>query len=132
MTAVEVGTELPVRTTRIEPGRMKVFSLLTDDSNPIHWDREAVVALGLGDRLVNQGGLNVGYVVNAVADWAGGHDRIVSVRVRFLGTVREGDEVRAGGVVSGIDGGIATIDAHLLGPEGERVIVGTVRVVAPE
>lgn len=131
MSPFEVGTEIPVQVTMIEPARMKVFSLLTDDPNPIHWDRDAVEALGLGDCLINQGGLNVGYVINAVADWAGGPDRIREVRVRFLGNVFEGEEVRAGGTVTAIDDGLATVDVWLLGPDDSKAVGGTIRLVAP-
>jgi len=131
MSAAEVGTEIPVRVTVIDAGRMKVFSLLTDDPNPIHWDREAVQALGLGDLLINQGGLNVGYVVNAVAEWAGGPDRIREVAVRFLGNVYEGEEVRAGGTVKALDDGLATLDVWLERPDGSRAVGGTIRVLAP-
>lgn len=129
MTAI--GAELPVRTTTVKAARMKVFSLLTNDPNPIHWDPDAVTALGLGDRLINQGGLNVGYVITAVADWAGGPERIVDVKVRFLGNVFDGEEVRAGGTVRAVEDGIATIDVWLMRPDDTVAIRGTIRAIAP-
>lgn len=130
MSAVEVDTQIPEQVTRIEPGRMQVFSLLTDDPNPIHWDRQAVQDLGLGDLLINQGGLNVGYVITAVADWAGGPERIRDVRVRFMGNVFEGEQVRAGGRVTALDDGVATVEVWLLRPDDSKAVGGTIRVAA--
>lgn len=130
--SVHVGTEIPLRSTVVDAGSMKVFSLLTDDPNPIHWDRAAVAALGLGDRLINQGGLNVAYVINAVSEWAGGADRIVNVSVRFRGNVLEDDTVTAVGVITAIDDGIATIEVVLTGPNDSTVIAGSIRTRLPE
>lgn len=128
---VEIGAQIPSRVTTIDANRMKIFSLLTDDPNPIHWDREAVATLGLGDKLINQGGLNVGYVISAVAEWAGGADKIVSVKVRFRGNVLENDEVVARGTVTAIDDGVATIDVALTGPNDTKVISGTIKAIVP-
>lgn len=128
MSAVAVGTELPERTFTVDSGRMKVFSLVTDDPNPIHWDPDAVAELGLGDKLINQGGLNVAYVLNAVADWAGSPARITSFTVRFLGNVLENQQVTAGGVVTAVDGDVATLDVWLQNAEGVKSVGGTATV----
>lgn len=129
---VQVGDQIPSRSTVVDAGRMKVFSLLTDDPNPIHWDRDAVAALGLGDKLINQGGLNVGYVINAVSDWAGGSDRIVSVNVRFRSNVLEGEEVVSSGTITEIEDGVATIEVALVSPTGANVISGTIKARVPD
>src|SRR5262249_33541710 len=58
----------------------------------------AVESLGLGDRAVNQGPSNVGYVLNMLATL----DERVSVErlgIRFLANVFAGDVVLAGGTV---------------------------------
>jgi acyl dehydratase len=121
-------TALPEHTVLVEPGPMQVFSLLTRDPNPIHWDVAAVSALGLGDRPVNQGGLNVGYVVGAVSRWAGSRAAIRSVRVRFHGSVRAGDTVTAGGEVENVDGGLAHLRVWLRDESGADVVTGTATV----
>ena len=41
----------------------------------------------MGDRPVNQGPLNMGYLMTMLARWAGGRDRVLDFRVRFLGNV---------------------------------------------
>ena len=55
----------------VSPEKMKIFAALARDPNPIHWDRAAVAERGLGDRLINQGPINLGYVVNMLLAWTG-------------------------------------------------------------
>ena len=74
------------------------------DPNPIHYDAETVRVLRLGNRTVNQGPpLNRAYTITALAEWAGGTDRVRRLRVRHEGTVFAGDRLRACGEVTGID-----------------------------
>ena len=112
-------TRIPDRTLVVEAGPMKVFSLLTADPNPIHWDAE---------RPVNQGGLNVGYVIGAVSDWAGSSAAIREVRVRFHGTVLAGDTVTAGGEVDEVRGGLAHLRVWLRDEHGTDLLTGTATV----
>jgi acyl dehydratase len=104
MTAMraEVGMTLPVSRVEVRAEAMKVFSLLTADPNPIHWDVSAVGAQGLGDRPVNQGGLNAGYLARAVTAWTGDTAALRRLAVRFRGTVAAGDTVTAGGTVTNV------------------------------
>ena len=91
-----------------------------------------MVERGLGDRLINQGPTNVGYVCNALLAWAG-NDALRSLTVRFTSNVFDGDEVVAGGVVTAIDEidgeRRATCDVWLDRGDGTRAIEG-VAVVA--
>jgi len=127
---VEVGTEIPPVRFRVEPEPMKVFTLITDDPNPIHWDAEAVVTAGLGDRVINQGGLNLSYVLNAVTAWTGSRASIVRTKVRFLGNAFAGDALVAGGVVTEIDDSstpaLATLSVWLRHTDGTDLVSGTV------
>lgn len=121
-------TRIPDRTVRVEAGPMKVFSLLTRDPNPIHWDGDAVRALGMGDRPVNQGGLNVGYVIGALTAWAGSGAAVRDLRVRFHGTVRAGDTVTAGGDVVQQTGRTTSLRVWLRDAEGTDLLSGTATV----
>jgi len=125
-----VGTEVPplvIAEVPVEP--MKTVAALLHDSNPIHWDVEAVKALGMGDRVVNQGPNNMAYIVTMLADWAGGPDRVRGLRVRFLGNVLAGDRLTARGVVTAVreEGGerLADLDVRLERAEDDRVLDGT-------
>ena len=82
---------------------MKVFSVLMRDPNPVHFDPAFVRALGLGDRPVNQGTITMGYPITAVLEWAGGPERVVGFRCRFLRTLLADDEAIAGGEVTALE-----------------------------
>ena len=69
---------------------MKTLAAILRDPNPIHWDQEEVVRRGLGNRVINQGPTNLGYVMNMLMAWAG-QDCLEQINVRFTATVEEGD-----------------------------------------
>lgn len=136
MTAVTVGTPVPALELVVDAGRMRTMAALLDDPNPIHWDVDAVRALGLGDRPVNQGPSNAGYVVNALVAFAGGDPGAVRrVSVRFRGNVLAGDRVTAGGVVTAVttlgSDVVATCEVWLDRDDGARLVSGTAEVRLP-
>jgi acyl dehydratase len=133
---LSIGAQIPDRTFQVRAEAMKIFSLLTDDPNPIHWDVEAVTARGLGDRPVNQGGLNAGYVLQAITAWAGGPEALRRADVRFLGSVFAGDTVVAGGEIVDVrptsDGRAdVSLSIWLRSSTGVGVIAGSAVVAVP-
>jgi acyl dehydratase len=94
-----VGDTLtPWAIASISPGAMKRMAVVLNDPNKIHLDAEAVRAVGLGDRVINQGPSNCGYVMNMLkANFRDGELR--TFKVRFLANVLGGDQVRAAGSV---------------------------------
>lgn len=114
--------------------KMKVFAAIARDPNPIHWDRNAVAERGLGERLINQGPTNLGYVINMLLAWAG-PTSIRELAVRFTSNVFDGDDVVAGGVVTAIrdEQGerLADCDVWLDRGDGTRAVVGSATVVLP-
>ena len=97
---VAVGDVVPPwRLASVSAARMRLLAAILRDPNPIHWDRAEVAARGLGERLVNQGPTNVGYVCNALLAWAG-PDSLRRLTVRFTSNVFDGDEVVASGEVT--------------------------------
>ncbi len=129
MSGLAVGERIPARSFEAEPGPMKTMAVLLRDPNPIHWDTEVTAALGLGDRPVNQGPINMSYLLEAVIGAAGAADRVRRFQVRFLGNVFAGERVECGGVVSAVDteAGIATIE--LEATVGDRPVLGGVAEV---
>jgi len=101
---VTIGDALPPFVIdRISPEGMRDWSVFLADPNPIHLDVEVVKAKGLGDKRINQGPINVAYVINMLlAAFPGG--RIEAMDSRFLDNVYEGDRVSASGTVTAIDG----------------------------
>jgi acyl dehydratase len=133
--AIAVGAELtPLVVESVSTEAMKTVAALLHDPNPIHFDVEAVSALGMGDRPVNQGPNNMGYVVGMLAREAGGRERIRSLKVRFLGNVFGGDRVVARGRVTSIEeiGGerLAEVEVWLERGPDDRVLEGTATILA--
>lgn len=125
----------------VDPEKMKIMAALLRDPNPIHLDPAAVRALGLGDRVVNQGPVNFGYVQNMLAAWAGGPGRIRAMSLRLTAAVLAGDRLVAGGRVISVDpGGLVECAVWLdvLERAGNpltpplRALAGTARVVPPD
>jgi acyl dehydratase len=131
--SVQVGDALPERVTEaVSREKMKTMAALLADPNPIHFDVGAVRALGMGDRPVNQGPSNLGYVVTMLAAWAGGPQHVRRFRVRFLGNVLGDDRVVARGTVTALrdEGGRRLADCAVeLAVDGTRpVLTGTATV----
>jgi acyl dehydratase len=129
---VQVGDEIPEWTmASVDPARMKTMAAILRDPYPVHWDRDANAAFGLGGRVINQGPLNLGYVVNMLLAWAG-PTCVRRLTVSFGRPVLDGDQVTARGRVTAVheqDGEqLATCDVWLY-RESEVVVTG-VAVIA--
>jgi acyl dehydratase len=104
MSDIAVGQPIgPHAISSVSPHHMKTVAALLNDPVPIHFDRDAVEGLGLGNRLINQGPINVAYVLEMVSRFAGGHAHIRRFTVRLMGSVYEGDRVLCTGTVTQID-----------------------------
>lgn len=122
------GDELPATRYNVEAGPMKTFSVLMADPNPIHFDADFVSRIGRGDRPINQGTLNMAYLLNAVIAWLDGPDaaaRIKRFTCRFGGSVYAGDDVVASGRVTEVESDEATMELWLDRADAERVLTGT-------
>lgn len=134
---VQAGTELPVFVVeRVGIEKMKLMAALLQDPNPIHWDVDSVRALGMGDRTVNQGPINMAYVMNMLVAWVGDDPtRLRGLTLRFRANVFDGDRVEAGGVVTAVrevDGQrLADCDVWLDVTGGARALAGTATVALP-
>jgi acyl dehydratase len=127
--SVTPGTELPAwRVDRVDPEKMKLFAAIARDPNTIHWDRAEVARRGLGERVINQGPTNLGYVINMLHAWAG-PGCIRELTIRFTANVFDGDAVTSGGVVQSVDEAAgerrATCEVWLDRDDGTRTVTGT-------
>jgi acyl dehydratase len=130
---IAVGEVLPeFRVASVDTEKMKTMAALLRDPNPIHFDLDVVRALGLGERPVNQGPIHFAYLMNMVAAWAGGFDRLRTIDVRFQGNVFGGDEVAAAGRVVEVgstpDATTARCEVWVDVVGGERALSGEVVV----
>lgn len=111
----------PLR-VEVRPEPMKLYAALARDPTPIHWDADAA-----GGRVINQGPLNLGYIVNMLIAWAG-PEAIREIDARFTDNVFAGDVVVAGGVVTAVRDGLAVCDVWLDREDGGRAVTGTATV----
>jgi acyl dehydratase len=126
--SAEVGEELPTWTMDpVDPARMKTMAAILRDPYSVHWDPVANSALGLGGRVINQGPLNLGYVVNMLIAWAG-PTCVRRLTVSFGHPVLDGDCVVAHGRVTALQSlrgeHTATCDVWLE-RDGQSVVSGT-------
>ena len=97
------------------------------DPYPVHWDRAANEALGLGQRVINQGPLNLSYVANMLLEWAG-PTSIRRLTVSFGRPVLDGDHVVACGrvIALSVQDGESRAECEVwLERDGEHVVDGT-------
>lgn len=134
MSEITVGTEIPEWVVESVPAeKMKTMALVLRDPNPIHWDVDAVKAVGLGEAVINQGPTNQAYVINAILAWIDDPAGLRAITVRFRSNVYAGERVVAGGVVREVrtvDGQrLADCDVWLRKDDGSDAIIGTATVV---
>jgi acyl dehydratase len=130
-TEVRVGDIVPAWVMPdVRAERMRTTSAIHRDPNPVHWDPEAARSRGLDGKVINQGPLNVGYLVNMLMAWRG-PTCLRRLRVGFAGRIYDGDHVTARGVVTAVDldASLVTCDVWLEKADGARPLPG-VAVVA--
>ena len=100
-----VGDELPPFIIEsVDPEAMKQWAVYLADPNQIHLDVEFVKAKGLGDRVINQGPINVAYMMNCLLSaFPGG--RIERMTSRFLDNVYGGERIVARGMIDAMGNG---------------------------
>lgn len=87
--------------------KMKTMAAILQDPNPIHWDVEVVRQLGMGDRPVNQGPINMAYLVNTLTSWSGDPGALRELVIRYQSNVFGGDMVRCEGSAETVGGNLA-------------------------
>lgn len=119
---MKVGDTLPILTHVVESTAMVIMAEILRDPNPIHLDPAAAAAAGLGDRVINQGPANLGYVIEMLHAALPDH-RVESLESRYLANVRGGDTVTAGGKVLAAEADRVSCEAWLKGDGGEIAVV---------
>ncbi|MBA4228745.1 MAG: hypothetical protein C0456_19250 [Hyphomonas sp.] len=107
---------------------MRDWSVFLADPNPIHLDVEVVKAKGLGDKRINQGPINVAYLMNMLMAAFPGC-RIESMDSRFLDNVYEGDRAVASGEITAVEGNRVSCDLKLDVDGRGTVNAGTATII---
>jgi acyl dehydratase len=112
---VEVGDDIPEwHMPRVMPERMRTMAAILRDPNPVHWDPSVVAAMGFGERVINQGPLGLGYMVNMLHAWAG-PGSVRRIVMRFPLPVFGEDRIIARGRVTAVreEGGARFADCAI-------------------
>ena len=125
-TAPAVGQQAR-RSRRVTPRDIELFTELSGDRNPIHYD-EALAARTPFGGIVVQGGVTTA-LLNALAaeDLPGPGTVFLQLDLRFVAPVRPGDDITAEGVVTSVreDKPITTLDVVITRGDGVRAVEGT-------
>ena len=123
LAAVAVGDEVtPLRRT-VTQAQINAYAHASGDINPIHVNEEFARMVGLPGTIAH-GMLDLGILVDAIARWAGGSDRVASVACRFSKPLLPGDTIICGGTVVEVDAdsGLVTLEVHADSSRGDRVL----------
>jgi acyl dehydratase len=110
----------------VDAQRMKTMAAILRDPYRVHWDREATREMGLGGRVINQGPLNLSYIVNALHNFAGA-GCVRRLTVQFHRPVFDGDSVVGGGEVVVVGNESRTCNVWLKRGD-ETVVSGTAEI----
>ncbi len=129
MSAIEVG-QTAHRTRRVTAHDIELFSELTGDRNPLHYDEELASASQFAGIIV-QGGVTSGLLNAVVAeDLPGPGSVFLHVDWDFTAPVRPGDEITAEVEVLEVrpDKPITTLRTTITNQDGTVVLEGTALV----
>jgi 3-hydroxybutyryl-CoA dehydratase len=126
------GTEFePWVVDSVQEDAIRSLAQVLADPNPIHLNVEVVQAMGLGDRVINQGPAGIGYLMNMLRASAE-EVEIEEFNVSLSALIFAGDHVVARGRVDEVtsESGKSRCRCSLwLEVEGRRVIEGTATIV---
>ena len=126
MTTPQIGAS--ARRTRFVTDRdIELFTDITGDRNPIHYDEELARTSRFGG-LVVQGGVTSGLLNALVAEQLPGPGSVfLEVSWRFLAPVRPGDEITAEATVleARVDKPVTRLATRITTQEGTTVLDGT-------
>ena len=126
MTTPEIGA-VARRTRTVSARDIELFTEISGDRNPIHYDEEVAAASRFGG-LVVQGGVTSGLLNAVVAEQLPGPGSVfLEVAWNFLAPVRPGDEITAEVTVTDAreDKPVTTLATRILNQDGVVVLDGT-------
>jgi acyl dehydratase len=120
---VGVGDVMTPLSRRVTQDQINEYAEASGDRNPIHLDEDFARMVGLPGTIAH-GMLDLGILVDAVARWAGGSDRVASIGCRFSRPLLPGDTITCTGTVVEVDEGrgIAVLSLEAVSDRGDRVL----------
>jgi acyl dehydratase len=126
MNPTKIGT-CASRSRTVTQHDIALFTEITGDRNPLHYDRELAAASRFGS-LVVQGGVTSGLLNALVAEQLPGPGSVfLEVAWRFLAPVRPGDVITAQATVTSVrsDKPVTTLATQVTNQAGITVLDGT-------
>lgn len=123
LTAIKVGDQVTPLSRTVTQAQINAYAEASGDINPIHVNEEFARMVGLPGTIAH-GMLDLGILVDAIARWAGGSDRVASVGCRFSKPLLPGETITCAGSVVDVDAerGLVTLEVHADSSRGERVL----------
>ena len=138
---VEVGQELPPRTTHISRATLVQYAGASLDRNRIHWDEAFARSVGLPD-VIAHGMFTMGSAVQLVSDWAQDPGAVIDYQTRFTKPVPvadpagsnpsdfEGTAIEISGTIGALDAEARTARVDLtVSVDGTKVLIKAQAVV---
>lgn len=121
--SVKVGDEVTPLSRTVTQEQISAYAEASGDVNPIHVNEEFARMVGLPGTIAH-GMLNMAILTEAVSRWAGGSDRVASLRVRFSKPLLPGDTITCTGKVVEVDesAGTATLEVGASSDRGDNVL----------
>ncbi len=121
---LRVGRQVCDQRETLDQGRLLRYAGASCDFNRLHWDTEFAARVSPTGGVVAHGMLNLGILSRVVTAWAGGPERVRSLRATFRAACPVGAVVSYGAEVVELDeaGNTATLSVWAELPTGQRVI----------
>ena len=121
--SVKVGDAITPLSRTVTQEQISAYAEASGDVNPIHVNEEFARMVGLPGTIAH-GMLDMAILTEAVARWAGGSDRVASIRCRFSKPLLPGDTITCTGTVVDVDedNGIATLEVGAVSDRGDNVL----------
>jgi acyl dehydratase len=129
MSTVHIGAHAR-RSRTVRPRDIDLFTELTGDRNPIHYDAQAAARSRFGG-IVVQGGVTTGLLNALVAEQLPGPGSVfLEVSWRFLAPVRPGDVITAEATVTDVHASkpVTTLATRITNQDGVVVVDGNALV----
>ena len=109
---VEVGQELPERSSVVDRAQLVQYAGASGDFNPIHWNDEFAKVVGLPG-VIAHGMFNMALVARVVSEWVGDPAAVRRLSVQFRKEVLPDEKVVAKGRVAEKHEGSKTVRLEL-------------------
>ncbi|MCP5370622.1 MAG: acyl dehydratase [Hyphomicrobiales bacterium] len=129
LAAAREGDTFAFTKAAVTTRQLVMYAGASGDYNRIHYDHHFAVEAGLGG-VIAHGMLTMGFLAQAVADWAGPGAMVRDVLSRFVSPVKPGDVVAFTGTVTAVDAAAGTCALDVEGAVAGRPVIRGAAVVA--